>query len=188
MKRVALTTDETLEASGLWWLILVIGIASAAAGVIIVARPSHSLKTLAVVAGIFLLLDGIAELITAFGRDREDRALRAIGGLLGVIIGIVLIRHPFTAVNAIGLLIGIWLVAIGGIRLVQAIVVRVQPVLRSLIALVEIVFGVAIVSDPHIGYTALAIVTGILFIANGIGLLALALAVRTLPAERPGSP
>ncbi|HEY6397290.1 MAG TPA: hypothetical protein VIX82_07530 [Solirubrobacteraceae bacterium] len=63
--------------------------------------------------------------------------------------------------TAIGLLIGIWLVAAGVIRLVRAIVVALHPVLHVVIALVEVFAGIVIVSDPHFGYTALAVITGI---------------------------
>jgi len=33
--------------------------------------------------------------------------------------------------------------------------------MRALIALLEIAVGIVIVSDPHIGYTALAVIEGI---------------------------
>ena len=57
-----------------WWLVVVVGVLSIVAGVIIVAKPSSSLATLAVIAGIFLLLDGILELTL------RSRAARIIGG------------------------------------------------------------------------------------------------------------
>ena len=113
--------EDVLEAFRLWWVFVVVGLASLIAGVILVLKPSNSLATLAVVVGIFLLIDGIAELIRSFGGRVENRALSAIIGVLGVVIGIALIRHPFHGVTAIGLLIGIWLVAAGVVRLVWAI-------------------------------------------------------------------
>lgn len=172
-----MTSEDSLEVARFWWLILLIGIASTAAGAILVARPSNSLKTLAVVAGIFLLLDGIAELVRSIS-DHENRTIRVILGVLAVIVGIALIRHPFHGVNAIGLLIGIWLVAAGAIRFVQAISGRVRPLLGLLIALVELVAGVVIISDPHIGYTALALIVGIWLIVNGIATIVFAIAIR----------
>jgi len=164
------------EAARAWWLLLVVGIASAVAGVILVTKPSNSLATLAVIFGIFLLVDGIVELVASFGHPAEGRVVAVIVGLLGLVVGIILIRHPTHAVTAIGLLIGIWLIAAGVLRLLRA--VAVPGLLQAVIAVVEIVVGIVIVSDPHIGYATLAILTGIWLILNGFGMIGLGLAVR----------
>ena len=164
------------DAARAWWLLLVAGIASAVAGVILVTKPSNSLATLAVIFGIFLLVDGIVELVASFGHPAEGRAIAVIVGLLGLVVGIILIRHPTHAVTAIGLLIGIWLIAAGVLRLLRAIAI--PGLLQAVIAVVEIVVGIVIVSDPHIGYATLAILTGIWLILNGFGMIGLGLAVR----------
>jgi hypothetical protein len=49
-----------------WWLLVLVGVLGVVAGVIILAKPGSSLQTLAVIAGIFLLVDGIFELAAAF--------------------------------------------------------------------------------------------------------------------------
>ena len=155
-----------------------IGLLSVVAGVILLFEPSNSLATLAVIFGVLLLFDGIVEFVWSFTGATENRMLAAIIGLLDLVIGIILIRHPFTAVSAIGLLIGLWLVAAGAIRLVRAIVLPGHRIFRLLIAAVELVAGIVIVSDPHIGYSALAIIAGICLIAGGIGQIALGLSLR----------
>ena len=160
-----------------WWLLVFVGVVSVVAGGILVARPSHSLATLSVVFGIFLLIDGIIDVISSFGRGEENRALSVIVGLLAIVIGILLIRHPTTAVSAIGLIIGIWLVAAGALRLMRAISFG-GGILRILIALLEIVVGVIVVSDPHIGYATLAILIGIWLIINGLAWIGLGVVSR----------
>jgi uncharacterized membrane protein HdeD (DUF308 family) len=181
--------DAVRDSARLWWLFIVMAAVSLVAGVILVAKPSHSLATLAVVVGIFMVLDGVVELLSSFRRE-EGRALAAILGVLGIVIGIILIRHPTHAVNAVGLVIGIWLVAAGVVRLVRAVVEWIRPLLRSAIAVLEIVIGVAVVSDPHIGYATLAVLIGIWFILNAIGLVALGVVLRgaTRAEPPPGAP
>jgi uncharacterized membrane protein HdeD (DUF308 family) len=183
MQRLDMSSEEARDTARAWWVILALGIASLVAGIILVLRPSHSLATLAVIFGIFLLLDGILALVRSFGPG-ENRALAAIVGVLGIVIGIALIRHPVHGVSAIGLLIGIWLVAAGVIRLVTAIAERRRLLLQIIIALLEVVVGIVIVSDPHIGYTALAIIVGIWLIINGFGMITLAIALRAVTRER----
>jgi uncharacterized membrane protein HdeD (DUF308 family) len=183
MQRVDLADDRASELAWAWWLMVLIGVVSLIVGVILLTEPSHSLQTLAVIVGIFLLLDGIVELIRSFGHSVENRALAAIVGVLGIIVGIALIRHPFHGVNAIGLLFGIWLVAAGVIRLVRALAVPGHRLLNLLIAGVDLVAGIVIVSNPHIGYTALAIIGGIWLIISGFGTIALGIALRSGPAK-----
>jgi uncharacterized membrane protein HdeD (DUF308 family) len=165
-------SDEgAVQTSRGWWLFVLTGVLSVIAGGILVAKPSHSLATLAVIFGIFIVIDGIFELVASFGAE-ENRALAAILGLLAIVIGIILIRHPTHAVNAIGLLIGIWLVASGVLRLVRAIATGFH-LLRLAIALLEIAVGVVVVAQPHIGYSTLAIIIGIWLIINGLAMIGL---------------
>ncbi|HEY2436475.1 MAG TPA: DUF308 domain-containing protein, partial [Solirubrobacteraceae bacterium] len=91
-----------------------------------------------------------------------------------------LIRHPLHGVTAVGLLIGIWLVAAGVVRLVRAAVLSTRPVWGVLIALLEIFVGIAIVANPHIGYATLAVLIGIWLIVSGVGTIALGVAIRRL--------
>ena len=166
------------------------------AGAILVAKPSNSLATLAVVFGIFLLIDGIVELIESFGHSIENRGLAAVIGILGIVIGIILIRHPTHAVTAIGLLIGIWLVATGAVSLARAIATGSWGLLWLLIAVLKIAVGIVIVADPHIGYATLAVLSGIWLIVNGISAIVLGLGLRSVRPEvrttrarrRAGSP
>lgn len=177
--RVQPGADGRSEAARAWWLFVAVGAASVVAGIILVTKPSHSLATLAVVVGIFLLVDGVAELVSSLGQPAEGRALAVVVGLLGVVVGILLIRHPTHAVNGIGLLIGLWLTAAGVVRLLRAIVTGMPILLQAVIAVVEVVVGIVIVSDPHIGYATLAVLTGIWLVFNGLGMVGLGLAVRT---------
>ena len=111
---------EAKQYRGGWWLLLIVGVLSVVAGVIILFKPSESLPTLAVIAGIFLLLDGILELVDSFMRSTPNRGLVALIGVLSAIVGVLLIRHPIGGVAAVALLIGIWLIAVGVIRFVTA--------------------------------------------------------------------
>jgi uncharacterized membrane protein HdeD (DUF308 family) len=70
-------------------------------------------------------------------------------------------------VLAIALLIGIWLIAVGVVRLVGAFEGE-HRVWKMLVALIEIAAGIIIVSSPPIGFATLALLTGISFIANGV--------------------
>ncbi len=50
---------------------------------------------------------------------------------------------------------------------------------------VELLAGIVIVSDPNIGFATLALLAGIAFIFNGMGMLALGWSLHTLRREVP---
>lgn len=155
------------------WLALLIGLASVAAGVIVIAKPSNSLATLAVIVGILILVDGIAGLVAALSGETQNRGLLAVLAVLSVIAGILLIRHPLGGVRAVALLVGIWLIAAGVVRFVAAFEAAENRLWRIGVALVLMIVGIVIVASPHIGYATLALITGIGFICYGLGMLAL---------------
>ena len=185
MSGQTLAREDLREATWAWWLFMLVGLLSIAAGVIVLAKPGDSLATLAVVAGIFVLVDGIFDLAASFGRRTDNRALVAVMGVLDIVIGVLLIRHPIGGVLAIALLIGIWLIAIGIVRLVAAFE-REQRVWNIVLALLEVVAGIVIVSSPPIGFTTLALLVGISFIANGVATFALGWMVHSLRHDVEG--
>jgi uncharacterized membrane protein HdeD (DUF308 family) len=174
-------------------LFLLIGLLGIAAGVIVLAKPSNSLATLAVVAGIFALVDGTIDLVVSLSRDTENRALTAVLGVVSVVVGVLLIRHPIGGVLAIALLIGIWLIAGGVVRMVRAFDQE-RRAWSIVAALVEIAAGIVIVSSPPIGFATLALLVGISFIVYGVATFALGWLMHTLrrdaqsPAFGAGAP
>jgi hypothetical protein len=112
--------ERLRDVSGLWWLTLGLGVLSAIAGIVVLARPGDSLATIAAITGIFVVIDGIVAVVAALSRSTESRGLAALIGVLNLVIGILLIRHPIGGVVAIALFVGIWLIAMGAIRLVLA--------------------------------------------------------------------
>jgi uncharacterized membrane protein HdeD (DUF308 family) len=171
-----------------WWLLVLVGVLGVVAGVIILAKPGSSLPTLAVIAGIFLLVDGIFELAAAFMRSTRNRGLVALMGVLTAVIGVLLIRHPISGVAAVALLIGIWLIAVGVIRIVTAFDELEHRGWHALAGAVELIAGIVIVANPNIGFATLAILVGIGFILNGVALMVLGFGLRSVrrDAANPG--
>jgi len=167
MSTTSFSSTEADESTGAWWLLMILGLLCVAAGVIVLAKPGDSLPTLAVIVGIFLLVDGCFELGMSLRRNTDSRGLVALLGVLNVVVGIALIRHPFTGVAAIALLTGIWLVAFGVVRFVAAFGEHEHRVWNIGLAVVEVAAGVIILADSRIGYATLALLVGLAFIARG---------------------
>jgi uncharacterized membrane protein HdeD (DUF308 family) len=171
-----------------WWLLVLVGLLSVVAGVIVLFKPGDSLATLAVIAGIFLLIDGILELASSFMSSTRNRGMVALFGAITAIVGVLLIRHPIGGVVAVALLIGLWLIVIGVIRLATAFDGHEHRDWYAFVGVVELLAGIVIVANPGIGFATLALLLGIGFIINGVGLIALGWRLQGArqEASRPG--
>jgi uncharacterized membrane protein HdeD (DUF308 family) len=179
--------SEFREWTGFWWLLLLVGVLSVAAGIIVLAEPGISLVTLSVVVGIFVLVDGIFEIAASISREAENRELLAILGVLSVIAGVILVRHPIAGVVAAALLIGIWLIAVGIVRFATAFERPRNRLWQIVLGLLESIAGIVIVASPDIGVATLAILVGIAFILRGLGMTALAWALRQIHRNIPAT-
>lgn len=180
MSNASMSREQARGATGFWWVPVAIGVLSLIAGVIVLAKPSDSLATLAVVAGIFVLVDGIAELCASLIGSTENRGLAALLGVLNLIVGVVLIRHPVGGVAFVAVLLGVWLIAIGAVRFVLSFEAEGHRLWRLVVAVVEVIAGIAIIASPHIGFATLALLVGFAFIVNGVSMLLLGIAMRTV--------
>ena len=70
-----ITEADLREWTSAWWLVLLVGVLSVIAGVIVLTKPSDSLATLAVIIGIFILVDGIFELAASLSRRTANRGM-----------------------------------------------------------------------------------------------------------------
>lgn len=171
-----------------WWVSLAAGLLGIIAGVIVLVEPKISLETLAVVAGVFLLVDAIFEIAAAIGGDLPGRGMLAFLGVLSAIVGVLLIRHPIHGVVAIALLVGLWLITIGVVRAIRALELREHRGWNLLLAAIELVAGIVIVSSPEIGVATLALIVGISFIVRGMTMCMVAWMLRAAKRELEAPP
>jgi uncharacterized membrane protein HdeD (DUF308 family) len=168
------------DARAIWWIAGLVGLLSIAAGVIVLVEPSISLVTLAVITGIYFVIDGIFEIVRAIMGATPSRGLLALLGAISAIAGVLLIRHPIQGVVAIALLVGLWLITIGIVHFVRAFDDADQRWLYIGIAVLEVIAGIVIVSSPDIGVATLALLIGISLIVRGVALCGLAWVTRSV--------
>lgn len=180
MREDAVKPEQVRALARAWWLAVALGLLSLIAGGLVLAKPDHSLRAVAVIIGIFVLIDGAVELYLSLAGRVEDRATAALLAIVNVIVGVLLIRHPIAGVQAIALFIGIWLIAVGVLRGLAALDTPAPRLGRLIVAGVEIIAGIVIVSSPNIGYATLALLVGLSFVANGIAMIVFGILLRTL--------
>lgn len=152
-----------------WWQALR-GAAAIVFGLLALAWPSVTALALAVLFGVYALINGTLNLTGAFSRDKAGKArlLLVLRGLLGIAAGVVALLLPAITAVALAVVIGVWAVATGVLEIGTAVVVRQRG--RGLLAVVgvlSIVAGVLLLLRPDVGAVAIAQVIGAYAIVVG---------------------
>jgi uncharacterized membrane protein HdeD (DUF308 family) len=152
----------------LWWLLVLFGVATLGVGIFFVVSPHETLSTFTVIAGVFLLVDGLLAIFVSIASKGDGRGLYALVGVLSAIAGLVLIKKPFGTLVVFTLIFGVWLVVAGVVRLVSALATPEGRGGNIVIAIVDLVAGIVILSWPELGIATLAVIIGISLIFRGI--------------------
>ena len=113
---------EGRQARGFLIFAAVVGIA---AGLFAVFQPIRSAVALAWVLGIWLIIRGVMELIGAFTNPQgQSRWLLALGGLLWLVAGVLVVSFPGVAALSISLWLGVLAIIWGIALLVAGVQVR----------------------------------------------------------------
>ncbi len=178
--------DALKDFRSLWWLFVVFGVLTLAAGIILIAWPGPSLVTIAVIIGIFLLVDGVIDVILSIVGKGEGRGLVAVLGVLSIIAGLIMVKHPFTALAVLVIIVGIWFIVAGVVRFIAAFTDRDGRGTNIVVGILDVVAGIVVLSWPDLSLKTLAVLAGIVFIFRGIAFIWGGLQVRKLPQEPGG--
>ncbi|OLE28613.1 MAG: hypothetical protein AUG44_07040 [Actinobacteria bacterium 13_1_20CM_3_71_11] len=164
-----------------WWTGLILGIVTVLFGVVVLAWPEVTLRVLAVLVGLWLLLGGIARIIGAF-LPRGSLGRQVLSGIVGVLLvaaGMACLRN---LVNALALLA--FLVALGWMfsGLAETVMgLQAEGATRALLLVVgvlSILAGFVFLVMPGLSLATLVLLTGISAVVLGIGELVLAFRLR----------
>ena len=173
-----------------WWLILLRGIASILFGIAAFVWPGLTVLALTLLYGAFAMADGILSLgaaLTGSGERSIPTWWLVVIGLLGIAAGTVAFLWPGLTAFALVIMIGAWAVAIGVMQIIGAIWLRHEIEDEWLLiaaGILSVLFGAAVLLKPGAGALALAWAIGTFAILSGILLVAFALRIKGVQAQR----
>ena len=180
--------DNLRPITTFWWLFVLFGVVTLGVGVFFVVSPHETLSTFTVIAGIFLLVDGVLAIFASIFAGGDGRGLLALIGVLSALAGVVLIKKPFDTLVVFTLIVGLWFVVAGIVRLVVAVA---SPEARGgniITAILDLIAGIVILSWPDLGLATLAVIIGIVLILRGGFFIAAGWQLRKVDDDLPGSP
>ena len=160
--------DNLRSITTFWWLFVLFGLVTLGVGVFFVVSPHETLSTFTIIAGIFLLVDGVLAIFGSIFSGGDGRGLLAMIGVLSALAGLVLIKKPFDTLVVFTLIVGAWFVVAGIVRFVAAFASPEGRGWNILTATLDVIAGIVILSWPDLGLATLAVIIGIVLILRGM--------------------
>lgn len=165
-----------------WWLFLLRGVLAILFGIAAIAWPGMTLLTLAIIFGVYAIIDGVMSLMAAVrGDGRMPRWWLTVVGIAGVLAGLIAIFWPDITVLLLITFMGAWFVIRGIFEIIGAFALRREIDNEWTLVLggvVSVLFGLIILIAPGGGALALAWLIGTIAIVGGIMFIGLALRLR----------
>lgn len=151
-----------------WWMVLLEGMAAVIIGLLLLTQPAVTLLTLVVLLGLYLLIAGIFDLVSMFV-DRSQWGLKLAAGVLGIIAGVVIVRHPLWATVLIPAVLvwvlGTFAVVMGLVRLAAAFTGAGWG--AGILGVLSVILGLILLLNPIESIVVLVLVAAIWAIVGG---------------------
>lgn len=166
-----------------WWLVALRGAAAVVFGILAFIWPGLTLSALVILFGVYVLIDGIANLVAGFS-DRKANGrwwVTALEGVVGILAGILTFLYPGLTAVLLLYFIAAWAILTGVLEMVAAFRLREEiegEWALGLSGLISIFLGVGLVIFPTAGALAVVWMIGIYAILFGGLLVYLAFKLR----------
>ena len=162
---------EETTAADWWWLFLVAGVVSLLIGAALIWFREETLTFVGIMIGLWILFFGIIRFLLAlFGGESEGRVMLAVVGVLGIALGIIVMKNPTETIGIIAVIIGLFWIVFGLIDVFQGVTNSDLPgrwwtVLGGVVAAGA---GVLLVFWTEPTVLVLALIAGIFLIIEGV--------------------
>ncbi len=160
-----------------WPIVLGLGVVGVIFGIVVLSNAFGSVATLTWLTGLFLVFMGIVQLITL--RRGEERRAQAIGALVAIIGGIILLAWPGETLKVVAFVAGLTFVFWGVVRTLSAFRELGDSRARELaVGIALIVLGILVMAWPGATVTLVGILIGLIALVWGAMMIVGALNLR----------
>jgi uncharacterized membrane protein HdeD (DUF308 family) len=174
------TTAISPHHSSIWWFFLLEGIAGIILGILLLTDPGATMVALVTFLGFYWLIMGILALVRMFIDRSVPWFWELLIGIVGILAGILVLRHPllaaFTVPTVIVIVLGVQALIMGGLEIVGGFT---GGGLGSFIlGVIYVLAGLLLLSSPIGAALAVPLVFGVLLLIQGVACVILAFRVR----------
>lgn len=164
-----------------WWIALLQGICAIIIGALLVAEPAETFLALLPLIGIYWLVIGILSLVRIFIDRSVPWIFSLVTGIIGVLAGIVVLRHPLIAAimipTVLVIVLGVQGLVMGILEIIEGF--RGGGAWSFILGVINLLVGLLLLGRPVAAALAVPLVLGILLLVEGIALLIWAFRVRS---------
>ena len=174
------TTAISPQQSNIWWVFLLQGVMAIILGLMFLTAPGETLLAVVTFLGFYWLITGMLALVRVFVDRSVPWVWSLLIGIVGILAGIFVLRHPLLA----ALTVPTALVIVLG---VQGFVMGVLDIIGGfkggglgsfILGVINILVGLLLLGSPLAAALAVPLVFGILLLIQGVSLIIWAFRVR----------
>jgi uncharacterized membrane protein HdeD (DUF308 family) len=179
---IAMMTSTSFlpQRSDIWWIFLLQGFAGIILGLMLVTEPGATIVALTTLLGFYWLITGLLGLVQVFVDRSTPWIWSLLGGLVGILAGLFVLRHPLVAAltvpTVIVVILGIQGVVMGALQIIGGF--KGGGIGPFILGAINVLVGILLLGSPIAAALAVPIVFGVLLLIQGAGLIILAFRVR----------
>jgi uncharacterized membrane protein HdeD (DUF308 family) len=161
-----------------WWVVLLQGIASLVIGLLLLTETGMTILSLVIFLGVYWLICGIFDLVSVFV-DRRHWGWKIFNGVIGIVAGIVIVRHPLWSAVLVPITL-VWVLGFIGI------LIGVTHVIRAftgggwgsaVLGLLSLLFGLILLAQPIESLAVLVLLISVWAVVGGAVAIVVSLVV-----------
>jgi uncharacterized membrane protein HdeD (DUF308 family) len=168
------------QPSNVWWVFLLQGLAGILLGVMLITAPGATLVVLATFLGFYWLITGVLALVRVFVDRSVPWLWSLLVGVVGVLAGIFVVRHPLLAAltvpTALVIILGVQGLVMGVLEIIGGF--KGGGIGSFVLGVINVLVGLLLLGSPVAAALAVPVVFGVLLLVQGVGLIIWAFRVR----------
>lgn len=154
-----------------WWLLAVSGVFSVIIGGLLIFWPGATITVVTAIVGFFMIVTGVIRFfVSVLDSHAEDRWLMALAGIIGIVLGVIVMKNPEGTIKVIALIVAVFWLISGLVDFFRGLTNPSLPdrSIRIVFGLMSVLFGVVVLVWPAITIGVLAVVAGIYSVSFGV--------------------
>ena len=146
----------------------------------LITEPGATLVALTTVLGFYWLITGVLALVQVFVDRATPWIWSLLAGLVGIVAGLFVLRHPLVAAltvpTVLVIILGIQGLVIGAVQIIGGF--KGGGIGPFILGAINVLVGILLLGSPVAAALAVPLVFGVLLLIQGAGLMILAFRVR----------
>ncbi|HET9649206.1 MAG TPA: HdeD family acid-resistance protein [Microlunatus sp.] len=184
MSSVVIVSEEFAPVAKRAWIWSIVrGVLAIIFGILALVWPLQTAVALAILVGIFALVDGVVDIVDAIRfRGSPGVGVRVFLGIVSLLFGALVLFWPQISLGVLVILVAIWSILIGSLQIIANVSMRKESgrswVWGVIAGAIGVIFGIVVLIAPKAGVITLVWLLGIWALIFGVLLLVLGFHLR----------